>query len=518
MNIDLAGKKAVVAGGSRGIGRAIALIFAEAGADVSICARGAEALAKARDDIARLGHKTHAATCDLADAAAIPGYIDEAASALGGIDVLVNNASGFGTSDDEAGWAASISVDLMATVRATRAALPYIEKSEAGSIINISSISGFRASARTPPYGAVKAAILEYTQTLAAQLARKQIRVNCIAPGSIEFPGGTWERAKNNNPPLYAAILRSIPFGRLGQPEEVAQVALFLASPLAGLGYRPKYRGRWRTNAVSRSKDRQSDGYDQSRRQHRGSRWHRRGAGRDQVRPRWAGAGCRPAIRHRRNPDGGMDEPRCRTGDPHRGASLLLVTVARKAMAKGRNLRPSAIGCMSFASIVMATRFCCWSTSMASPATPGGAAAFSGRGARIRGELSPIPRSIPRFFTRQRKPGLQPSLLQRRTHQMGLGLRHHVGVEDAIGALCVVLVDQSVVTAGCLIRRADHRPNRILVSLVALRQQRLVLRFRFGVIDIEVLPRLQKLRIEIGNTLPGARQVPGFWPTCRLIR
>ncbi len=234
MNIDLAGKKAVVAGGSRGIGRAIAVIFAEAGADVSICARGAEALAKARDDIARLGHKTHAATCDLADAAAIPRYIDEAANALGGIDVLVNNASGFGTSDDEAGWAASISVDLMATVRATRAALPYIEKSEGGSIINISSISGFRASARTPPYGAVKAAILEYTQTLAAQLARKQIRVNCIAPGSIEFPGGTWERAKNNNPPLYAAILRSIPFGRLGQPEEVARVALFLASPLAG--------------------------------------------------------------------------------------------------------------------------------------------------------------------------------------------------------------------------------------------------------------------------------------------
>ena len=96
------------------------------------------------------------------------------------------------------------------------------------------SISGFRASARTPPYGAVKAAILEYIQTTAAQFARKGIRVNCIAPGSIEFPGGTWERAKNSNPNLYAAILRSIPFGRLGQPEEVARVAFFLASPLAG--------------------------------------------------------------------------------------------------------------------------------------------------------------------------------------------------------------------------------------------------------------------------------------------
>jgi 3-oxoacyl-[acyl-carrier protein] reductase len=234
MNIDLAGRQAVVAGGSRGIGRAIALAFAEAGADVSICARGAEALAKAREDIARHGHRAHAATCDLADGEAVPRYIEEAAGALGGIDILVNNASGFGTSDDEAGWAASIAVDLMATVRATRAALPHLEKSDAGTIINISSISGFRASARTPPYGAVKAAILEYTQTTAAQFARQGIRVNCIAPGSIEFPGGTWDRVKNTNPNLYGAILRSIPFGRLGRPEEVARVALFLASPLAG--------------------------------------------------------------------------------------------------------------------------------------------------------------------------------------------------------------------------------------------------------------------------------------------
>jgi 3-oxoacyl-[acyl-carrier protein] reductase len=232
MNIELNGKRAIVTGGSRGIGRAIALAFAEAGADVSICARGAEALAKTRAELAQFGHNAHAAVCDLAEAAAVACYVEEAAAALGGIDILVNNASGFGSSDDEAGWEKSIAVDLLATVRATRAALPYLERS-AGTILNISSISGFRAAARTPPYGAVKAALLEYTQTAAAQSARAGIRVNCIAPGSIEFPGGTWDRARSHNPNLYAAILRSIPFGRLGRPEEVAQVALFLCSPLA---------------------------------------------------------------------------------------------------------------------------------------------------------------------------------------------------------------------------------------------------------------------------------------------
>ena len=234
MNIDLAGKRAIVAGGSRGIGRAIALAFADSGAGVSICARGPERLAATREEIARHGRKAHSAVCDLADAAAIPGYIEDAAAALGGIDILVNNASGFGASDDETGWAVSVSVDLMATVRAIRTALPHLEKSGSGAILNISSISGLRATPRTPPYAAVKAAVVNYTLTEAAALARRGIRVNCIAPGSIEFPGGTWERARLNNPDLYGRILRSIPFGRLGKPEEVAQVALFLCSPLAG--------------------------------------------------------------------------------------------------------------------------------------------------------------------------------------------------------------------------------------------------------------------------------------------
>jgi len=240
---DFTGRRVVVCGGSRGIGRSIALGFAAAGADVSICAREPKALEATRAEIAKSGHKAHAASCDLGDAKAIAGYIADAASTLGGVDVLVNNASGFGSTDDEAGWAAGLNVDVMAMVRASHGALPHLEKSGAAhdvnggkagaSILNISSISGLRPATRTAPYGAVKATMMHYTMSQAAMLARKNIRVNCIAPGSIEFPGGSWEQRKTSAPQLYGAILKSIPFGRLGHPEEVANVALFLASPLA---------------------------------------------------------------------------------------------------------------------------------------------------------------------------------------------------------------------------------------------------------------------------------------------
>ena len=232
MQFQFKGKRVVVAGGSRGIGRSIALGFAQAGALVSICARGEDALRKTEAEIARHGQKVHAAVCDLSDGAAVRGYVAAAADSLGGIDVLVNNASGFGRSDDEEGWAASISVDLMATVRASQTAMPHLLASK-GSIVHISSISGLAPSVRTPPYGAVKAALIQYTLTQAAALASKSVRVNCVAPGSIEFPGGVWDQARQHNPALYNGILSSIPSGRMGGPEEVANVVMFLASDAA---------------------------------------------------------------------------------------------------------------------------------------------------------------------------------------------------------------------------------------------------------------------------------------------
>jgi 3-oxoacyl-[acyl-carrier protein] reductase len=235
MKLDLSGRRAVVTGGSRGIGFDTALKFAEAGAAVSICARKADGLEKARVQLAAASSSiVHAAVCDLAEPQAIEAYIAEAAQALGGIDILVNNVTGGGTGNTEADWQKSVNIDILGTARVTRAAQPHLEAGNGSAIINVASRSAVGPAPRGQAYAAAKAAVMHLTTSQAAEMGRKGVRVNCVAPGSTEFPGGFWDKMRTRAPELYEKTAASFPFGRFGREDDISSVMLFLASPLAG--------------------------------------------------------------------------------------------------------------------------------------------------------------------------------------------------------------------------------------------------------------------------------------------
>jgi 3-oxoacyl-[acyl-carrier protein] reductase len=170
---------------------------------------------------------------DVSDGAALAAFVDEAAATMGGLDIVVANVSALAIPNDEANWQKTFEVDMMGTVRLVNAAMPYLEKSSAASIVTISSVSGREIDFASGPYGAFKAAIIHYTQGLAYHLAGKKIRANTVSPGNTYFKGGVWEQIEHGNPELFKMALGLNPTGRMGTPQEMANAAVFLASPAA---------------------------------------------------------------------------------------------------------------------------------------------------------------------------------------------------------------------------------------------------------------------------------------------
>jgi 3-oxoacyl-[acyl-carrier protein] reductase len=232
--LDLSGKRALVTGASRGIGRATAQLLAEEGCSLAICARGEADLKAFADELRSDGVTVHAEAFDVSVEGAIGGFVDRSAEALGGLDILISNVTA-GSAKGDTQWATSLATDLLPLVRAVDAALPYFEAAGGGSVVAISSISGLDTATPSSPnsYAAMKAAVIQHASARAHALAAKGVRVNTVSPGPIDFPGGDWDRVREGRPALYEDIRSRIALGRYGRPTEVANAIVFLASPAA---------------------------------------------------------------------------------------------------------------------------------------------------------------------------------------------------------------------------------------------------------------------------------------------
>ncbi|MCC5857531.1 MAG: SDR family oxidoreductase [Ectothiorhodospiraceae bacterium] len=228
MDLGLKGLNALVTGSTAGIGAAIAETLAAEGANVAVCSRSPERVDAMLQRLSAAGGRHVGRAVDVTDHAAFSAWVDAAAEQMGGLDVYVANVSAL--SQD---WESAVQTDVLATVAGLEAVIPHLQRSGKGSIVYISSIAGTVGVPSLAAYGAVKAAMTHYMKSLAIQLVKKGVRVNAVAPGDILFDGGIWDRTRQNDPDMFAKVLRRNPMGRLGRPEEVASAVAFLASPQA---------------------------------------------------------------------------------------------------------------------------------------------------------------------------------------------------------------------------------------------------------------------------------------------
>jgi 3-oxoacyl-[acyl-carrier protein] reductase len=237
MDLQLAGKKALVTGAARGIGRAIAERFAAEGADVAICARNGDAVRETVKVLEAKGVRAWGRSLDVKSSAALRDWVEGAAKTFGGIDILVANASALSFGLSAEAFQAALDVDLLHTVTAVEAAMPHLEQSVSGSIVAIGSIGGIEDSELNvytkASYGSIKAALHFYMKALARTVAPKGIRANVVSPGSTFFEGGAWDRIRRQEPARFQDAVRMIPMGRMARPEEIANVVVFTASPAA---------------------------------------------------------------------------------------------------------------------------------------------------------------------------------------------------------------------------------------------------------------------------------------------
>jgi 3-oxoacyl-[acyl-carrier protein] reductase len=234
MDLELKGKRAIVTGASRGIGRAIAELFADEGAHVAICARGADRVSQVTEGLTAKGVNAYGEAVDIADGPALKRFIATAADKLGGVDILVSNASALTQGATEADWQAMYDVDLMGAVRSFEVARPHLlraaEQHGDAAFLIISSVSAAEASSASA-YGAIKAALIHYAKGVAREQAPKRIRCNVVSPGTTLFEGGVWGNVQANMPQFFEQMLKRNPTGRMGTPEEIAAATVFLASP-----------------------------------------------------------------------------------------------------------------------------------------------------------------------------------------------------------------------------------------------------------------------------------------------